>query len=82
MMNGQSLAKAIEFLDRTRASPSTADLQCRDALYSRIDAELARAEAMTRQRAREARSVLATIDRRYGQLAAPRSLELRARIGA
>ena len=82
MMNGQSLAKAIEFLDRTRASPSTADLQCRDALYSRIDAELARAEAMTRQRAREARSVLATIDRRYGQLAAPRSLEVRARIGA
>jgi len=82
MMKAASLAKAIEFLDRTREQASPADRQCREQLYSRIDAELARAEAIAQQRGRGARAAIDTIDRRYGQLAAPRSLELRARVGA
>lgn len=82
MMNGGSLAKAIEFLDRTREEPIAGDRQCREELYSKIDAELARADAMVQQGGRGARAAIRTIDRRYGRLAAPRSLELRARVGA
>jgi len=82
IMNGRSLAKAIEFLDRPREKPSPDDRQCRAELYSRVDAELARAEAMAKGGDREARAAVREIDRRYGHLAAPRSLELRARVGA
>jgi pimeloyl-ACP methyl ester carboxylesterase len=81
-MNGRSLAKAIEFLDRTREEPLPADRQCREELYSKIDGELARADAMVQHGSRGARAAIRTIDRRYGRLAAPRSLELRARVGA
>lgn len=77
IMNGRSLAEAIDFLDRTREPPSPAALQCRDQLYAKIDAELLQAEALVQQRNRGARAALDAIDRRYGGLAAPRSLELR-----
>jgi dienelactone hydrolase len=82
MMNGRSLAKAIEFLDRTREGPSPGDRQCREQLYSKIDRELERADTMVQHGDRGARAAIRAIDRRYGQLAAPRSLELRARVGA
>ncbi|WP_028969338.1 PHB depolymerase family esterase [Sphingomonas sp. URHD0057] len=82
MMNGRSLAKAIEFLDRTREEPSPGDRQCREEFYSKIDGELARADAIVQHGGRGARAAIRTIDRRYGRLAAPRSLELRARVGA
>src|SRR4051794_7940753 len=82
VMSGKSLAKAIEFLDRPREPPRQGDRQCREQLYLRVDSELARAEAMVRQGGRAARAAIRTIDGRYGQLAAPRSLELRARAGA
>ena len=81
MMNGRSLAKAIDFLDRPRDEPSPGDRQCRDRLYSKIDGELARAEALVQRRGQGARGGVDAIDRRYGWLAAPRSLELRARAG-
>ena len=80
MMNAASLAKAIDFLDRDRRPPS--DPQCRARLYARIEAELAQAEAMARRGDRGARAALRSIDRRYGGLAAPRSLELRPLVGA
>ena len=79
MMNGRSLAKAIEFLDRPPEEPSPGDRQCREELYSKIDGELARAEAMAQHGGRGARAAIRAIDERYGGLAAPRSLELRAR---
>ena len=79
MMKGGSLAKAIQFLDEQR---TPGHRRCREELYSKIDAELARAEALVQKRNRSARGPLQTIDRRYGRLAAPRSLELRARLGA
>ena len=82
MMNGRSLASAIEFLDRARTQPSPGDRQCREKLYSKIDGELARAEALMRRNGRSARSALRRIDRRYGWLAAPRSLALLARTGS
>lgn len=82
IMNGRSLAKAIGFLDRAREAPSPANRQCRAALYSKIDAELALAEGMIQQKGRGARDALRSIDRRYGGLAAPRSLELRTRAGS
>jgi dienelactone hydrolase len=79
MMSGASLAKAIDFLDRQRdPSPSR---QCREALYAKIDADLDQAEAMAQRGDRGAKSAIRAIDRRYGGLAAPRSLELRARVG-
>jgi hypothetical protein len=49
-------------------------------LYSKIDTELLQAEAMLRQREKGAAAAIRAIDRRYGGLAAPRSLELRARL--
>jgi dienelactone hydrolase len=81
MMNAGSLAGAIEFLDRPREEPSPEDRQCREELYSRIHAELAQAEAMVQRGGGAARAAIRRIDRRYGRLAAPRSLELRARAG-
>jgi dienelactone hydrolase len=78
MMNAKSLAKAIEFLDRKREPGSR---QCREQLYSRVDADLARAEALAKSGDHGARAAIRAIDRRYGGLAAPRSLELRARVG-
>jgi dienelactone hydrolase len=81
VMGSRSLAKAIEFLDRDRGAPSAGNLQCRRELYSRMDTELARAEAMAQRGDRGAKSAVRSIDRRYGGLAAPRSLELRARVG-
>ena len=81
MMDSRSLARALEFLDRNREAPSAGNRQCRAELYSRIDAELARAEAMAQRGDRGARAAIRAIDRRYGGLAAPRSLELRARVG-
>lgn len=81
MMDSRSLAKAIDFLDRNRDAPSAGNRQCRAELYSRIDAELARAEAMAQRGDRGARAAIRAIDRRYGGLAAPRSLELRAGFG-
>ena len=80
MMNGRSLAKAIEFLDRPRDASLPADRQCRQELYSRIDAELSRAETLVRSGDHSAREAIRDIDRRYGRLAAPRSLELRSRV--
>ena len=82
MMNGNSLAKAIKFLDRTRGGRSPGALRCREALYSKIDGEIARADAMVQRGHHQARAAIRTLDRRYGGLAAPRSLELRARVGA
>lgn len=79
MMSSASLAKAIDFLDRKREP--VPGRQCREALYARIDAELAQAEAMAQRGDRGARAAVRSIDRRYGGLAAPRSLELRARTG-
>jgi len=79
-MNGRSLAKAIEFLDR-KPEELPADRQCREELYSKIDSELAQADTMLRRGGRGARETIRSIDRRYGRLAAPRSLELRARAG-
>jgi predicted esterase len=79
VMSGRSLDRAIDFLDRPREAPSPGNRQCRAQLYSRIDAELARAGGMAQQRSRGALDALRSIDRRYGGLAAPRSLELRAR---
>ena len=81
MMNGASLAKAIEFLDQARGTPSQEDRRCRAELYSRVGAELALAEAILERGGREARAAIREIDRRYGGLASPRSLELRARAG-
>ena len=81
MMNGRSLAKAFDFLDRPRDDASPRDRQCRDALYAKIDAELTQAEAMVRRGDHGARATVEAIDRNYGGLAAPRSLELRARLG-
>jgi pimeloyl-ACP methyl ester carboxylesterase len=80
-MNARSLAKAIAFLDRPRGELSPKGRQCREELYSEVDGELTRAAALVEQRNRGAISALRTIDRRYGRLAAPRSLELRARAG-
>ena len=80
VMNGRSLAKAMDFLDRPREAPSPGDRQCRAQLYARIDAELARAEAMVQQSGRRSRDLIGAIDRRYGGLAAPSSLALRARV--
>lgn len=82
MMNGRSLAKAIEFLDLMRREPLPRDRQCREKLYSKIDGELAQAEALVRRHAPRAESTIRTIDRRYGWLAAPRSLALLARTGS
>ena len=83
MMNGKSLAKAIAFLDRPRGEPSSKDRQCREKLYSKIDAELAQAEALVlRRRSPSARGAIRAIDRRYGWLAAPRSIDLLARSGS
>jgi len=82
VMSGGSLAKAIEFLDRARGELSPDDRHCREELYSKIEGELARAEAMVQRGDRGAREALRAIDRRYGHLAAPRSLELRARAGS
>jgi predicted esterase len=79
IMSGRSLARAIEFLDQPREAPSSGDRQCRADLYARIEADLARAEAMVQQKSRGSRDALRSIDRRYGWLATPRSLELRAR---
>ena len=81
IMDGRSLAKAIDFLDRPRGKPSPGDRQCRDRLYSKIAGELARAEGLVQKRGRGARGAIDAIDRRYGWLAAPRSLDLRARVG-
>ena len=81
IMNGRSLARAIDFLDRAREQPSPSDRQCREKLYSKIDGELARAEELVQRRSQGARGSTAAIDRRYGWLAAPRSLDLRARVG-
>lgn len=81
IMSGSSLAKAIEFLDRRRVEPSPGNRRCRDELYSKIDGELARAETLVQRGDRGAHGSLRTIDRRYGHLAAPRSLELRTRGG-
>jgi hypothetical protein len=78
VMNGRSLAKAIDFLDRTRDEPSLDDRQCRQKLYSKIDGELAQAEGLVQRRGHGARGAIRMIDRRYGWLAAPRSLDLRA----
>lgn len=80
IMDGRSLDKAIEFLDRPREPPPPSTRQCRVDLYSKIDAELLQAEAMLRQREKGAAAAIRAIDRRYGGLAAPRSLELRARL--
>ena len=82
MMNGKSLARAIEFLDGPRGEPSTRDRQCRGKLYSRIDGELAKAEALVRRHDQAARRAIRTIDRQYGWLAAPRSMDLLARAGS
>ena len=82
MMNGRSLASAIEFLDRTRSEPPPSNRQCREKLYSKIDGELVQAEAMVQRNGHSARGAIRTIDRRYGWLAAPRSLDLLARIGS
>jgi hypothetical protein len=82
MMNGKSLANAIEFLDRKRSEPSPSDRQCREKLYSKIDGELAQAEALVRRHGHSARGAIRSIDRRYGWLAAPRSLDLLARAGS
>ena len=81
IMNGRSLANAIDFIDRTRDEPSPGDRQCRDGLYSKIDGELARAEALVQRRGRGALGAIDAIDRRYGWLAAPRSVDLRVRAG-
>jgi dienelactone hydrolase len=81
MMDSRSLAKAIDFLDRNREGPSAGNRQCRRDLYSKIDAELARAEALAQRGDRGAKAEIRALDRRYGGLAAPRSLELRARNG-
>jgi len=81
-MNGTSLAKAIEFLEHPREAASPQNRKCREQLYSRMEAELARAEALAPNGGGQAREAVRTIDRRYGRLAAPRSLELRARVGA
>jgi dienelactone hydrolase len=80
IMNGRSLAKAIDFLDRPREQPSPGDRQCREKLYSKIDGELVRADALVQRRGQGARGAIDAIDRRYGWLAAPRSLDLRARV--
>lgn len=81
MMDSRSLAKAIDFLDRDRDALSAGDRRCRFELYSKVDGELARAEALAGQGDRGARAAIGAIDRRYGGLAAPCSLELRARVG-
>jgi hypothetical protein len=80
MMNGKSLATSIEFLDNRGANPLPRNRQCREQLYTKIDSELARAEALARRRDRAALGAIEAIDRRYGSLAAPRSIELRARL--
>ncbi|QIL02943.1 hypothetical protein G7078_09220 [Sphingomonas sinipercae] len=76
VMSGRSLDKAIAFLDRPR-EPGAQLRRCRDALYARIDGELESAEALAQKRPNAAREMLRKIDRRYGGLAAPRSLQLR-----
>ena len=81
MMNGKSLARAIEFLDRPRSKPLPRGRQCRDKLYSKIEGDLANAEALLRRQDQSARRAIRTIDRRYGWLAAPRSMALLARAG-
>ena len=81
MMNGRSLAKAIDFLDRRRSKPPSKDRQCREELYSKIDDELTRAEALVRRDGHLGRRAIRVIDRRYGWLAAPRSLVLLDRPG-
>ena len=80
ILNGQSLAKAMEFLDRPREEQSANDRQCIEKLYSKVDADLARAGELVKRGGREARTALRTIDRRYGWLAAPLSLQLRERL--
>ena len=81
MMDGRSLAKAIRFLSGERGPASPDDLRCRQQLYAKVNEELARAESFVERGDREARDAVLKLDQRYGRLAAPRSLELRARIG-
>ena len=81
MMNGSSLGAAIEYLDRPRDPLTPEQRQCREQLYSKIDRELVLAETMALEAPGGARAAIRLIDRRYGHLAAPRSLELRARVG-
>jgi predicted esterase len=64
MMNGESLASAIKFLERARQGPSPSDRQCREELYSKIDGELARADAMVPHDGRAARAAIRSIDSR------------------
>lgn len=80
-MNGTSLASAIDFLDQARGRPSSTDRHCLEQLYAQIDDDLARAEAKVQNDSNGARAALRRIDRLYGQLAAARSLDLRARTG-
>lgn len=81
LLGGRSLAKALDVLDRPREATSPKQRQCRSELYAKIDREVARAEDLARRHPAEARTAIRSIDRRYGGLAAPGSLEIRSRIG-
>src|SRR5262249_34571512 len=76
-----SLSRALEFL-RSPPPPDAQTLQsCRTAVEKDVAAGLDRVETLLAQgRQDQARTLLVETDRHFGGLAAPRSLELAARL--
>jgi len=79
-MDAKALTMALADLSAPRGQTGAEIASCRAALYSRIEGELTRAEALVARDGRDAAAALQSIDLRYGRLAAPRALELRARL--
>jgi hypothetical protein len=77
------LARALDALVAPLHADHTRLQACRAGLQAELDARLQRAAGLVAAGQRtEARRLLGEIDRHYGSLAAPRSLELQAAAGA
>lgn len=82
-VDGTALDRALDALE----APATIDAEelahCNERVESKITAELAKVAAAIARGDREAaRTLLTAIDARYGGLAAPRSIELYAKLAA
>jgi len=83
LADAMGFARALDALDAPARLDSTRLRQCREGLQAELDAKLQRAASLLSAGQRtEALRLLGEIDRRYGGLAAPRSLELRHAAGA
>jgi predicted esterase len=78
LMDGRSLEKALDYLQRAPGAREPVNRQCRDTFVAKVEADLARVKKATEAGDGSAKGSLRALDREFGWLAAPRSMQLRA----